>query len=115
MTEKAPSKVTDRYAQGPGKRSYKRRPQFALECNFGPVLDLSAGGMRIVSKKALQGVVEVTLQTAGVDEAMRANVVWCKKIGFRVYEVGLEFVDKQAVRHVVNWIATWSGGKPGDV
>jgi len=92
-----------------GRRSNQRRPQDVLHTNYGPVLDLSASGIRVISTRGLSGVVKVSLQGAGIDQTFKARVVWVKKVSFRVFEVGLEFVDRRAVRHLVEWIAVWSG------
>lgn len=67
--------------------------------------------MRIVSSKAVAGIIEVRLDSPGADHPMKARVVWCKKLGFRLYEVGLEFTDRKAVAHVVEWISVWTGKK----
>ena len=92
-----------------GRRSNQRRPQDVLHTNFGPVLDLSSSGIRVISNRAITGVVKVSLHGAGIDQTFKAKVVWIRKISFRVYEVGLEFTDQQAVRHLLQWIAVWSG------
>jgi hypothetical protein len=101
-----------RAPSGQGRRADHRYPQSALESNFGPVLDLSAGGMRIISNRALSGTVTVSLIGKGIDQTLRARVVWSRKISFRVYEIALQFVDRRAMRHLVNWIAAWSSRPP---
>jgi hypothetical protein len=90
-----------------GKRAFTRRPQASLESSLGPVLDLSAGGMRIIAKRELKGVVDVSLNGGGIDQTVRARVIWTKKISFRVYEVGLAFVDAREVRQLVEWLSKW--------
>jgi hypothetical protein len=49
------SKPDDQFDSQLAKRKHSRRPQSKLTCNFGPILDLSAGGMRVIAKKALAG------------------------------------------------------------
>jgi hypothetical protein len=90
------------------RRDYRRLPQDQLECNFGPVLDLSAGGMRLISSKALSGIITVSLIGKGIDQKLRARVTRCKKVGFRVHEVAVQFVDDKQMRKLVEWIAFWS-------
>lgn len=90
------------------RRDYRRLPQHQLECNYGPVLDLSGSGMRVISKKALEGTITVLLSGKGIDQKLKARVTRCKKVGFRVYEVALQFVDVKQMRAVVEWIAFWS-------
>jgi hypothetical protein len=94
--------------QGSNRRNYRRRPQQVLESNYGPVLDLSAGGIRLISSRALSGIVKVSISGKGIDQMLQARVLRCTKISFRVYEVALEFVDHQNMRHVVEWISRWS-------
>lgn len=94
-----------------GKRAYTRRPQNNLESSLGPVLDLSAGGMRIIAKRELKGIVDVSLSGGGIDQTVRARVIWTKKAGFRVYEVGLAFVDVHEVRQLVEWLSKWGTPK----
>lgn len=90
------------------RRTYRRRPQDALESNYGPVLDLSAGGVRLISSRALSGVVKLNISGRGIDQVLQARVLRCKKVSFRVYEVALEFVGHQNMKHVVEWISRWS-------
>ena len=94
------------------KRAHNRRPQSKLTCNFGPILDLSAGGMRVIAKKPLAGVVVVHLQGPGIDQDLKATVAWAKKISFRTYEIGFKFIHPPATRAVMEWIAIWSAHRP---
>ena len=103
-----PEKDAIRDAQTANRRNYRRMPQDQLECNFGPVLDLSAGGMRVISTKALSGTITVSIMGKGIDQKLKARVTRCKKIGFRVHEVALQFLDDKQVKRLVEWIAFWS-------
>jgi len=96
-------------ASGDGKRKHRRRPQSTLESNFGPILDLSAAGTRVISSRALSGIVNVTISGRGIDHSLKARVAWSRKLGFRMYDVGLEFIDCGTARQIVGWIAVWSG------
>jgi hypothetical protein len=95
-------------AETANRRNSRRLPQDNIESNFGPVLDLSAGGMRVISSKALSGVITVSLSGRGFDQKLRARVTRCKKVGFRVYEAAFQFLDDRQVRKIVEWLAFWS-------
>ena len=76
-----------------GRRVPGRMPQELLYCNLGPVLDLSAGGMRVLSTKPWSGCFDVELKGADVALTVRAKVAWAQRLGFRRHEIGLSFVD----------------------
>ena len=105
--EKA-SKPVNAGDPGSNRRNYRRRPQDALECNHGPVLDLSANGMRFVGKKTMTGTVDLAIMGKGIDLKLKAKVVRCKKLGFRCYEVAVQFLDDREIKRIVDWIAFWS-------
>ncbi len=73
------------------RRCGRFRSGRSLTCNLGAVLDLSRGGLRVVSRRRLEGERLVELFT--VDRRLRvpANVIWCDRVGFRKHVVGLEF------------------------
>src|SRR5262245_221365 len=90
------------------RRFSKRRPSEALDSNFGPVLDLSATGVRVIASKALSGVVNLSISGMGIDQALKARVVRTTKLGFRIYEVALEFINAREIAPVLDWISKWS-------
>lgn len=108
MASNQPSHSSNRAAPDANRRNYRRLPQYQLESNYGPVLDLSSGGMRVISKKALTGTINISLSAKGIDQKLKARVTRCKKVSFRVYEVALQFVDAKQMRKLVDWIAFWS-------
>ncbi len=62
--------------------------------NLGPVLDLSAGGVRILSTKPPnRGQLDVQLSGLDSSVKVRAKVAWCRRLGFRRHEIGLTFVE----------------------
>ena len=73
------------------RRSGRLRSTAALRCNLGSVLDVSKGGLRVLSRRRLDGQRLVELLT--IDHRLRvpANVIWCDRVGFRKHVVGLEF------------------------
>ena len=83
---RVPTLDTNRRAQG-------RLQQELLQCNLGPVLDLSMGGMRVRCPRAPRGKVAVELMAFRRTLSLRAEVMWAQRQGLRKYEVGLKFVD----------------------
>jgi hypothetical protein len=75
------------------RRSSGRQRLEALRCNLGPVLDLSAGGMRVLSKRSRSGELLVTLRSFGRKVTVAAKVAWSRRIGFRRHLVGLSFTN----------------------
>ncbi|MHC4220264.1 MAG: PilZ domain-containing protein [Planctomycetota bacterium] len=65
----------------------------AVTCNLGRVLDISGGGLRVLSKTKTEGQGRVELTSVNLRVAIPARVVWCHKVGFRKYVMGLEFMN----------------------
>ena len=80
----------------PSRRNHGRRLLEGLMSSLGPVLDLSAGGMRILAKRKHKGNVTVKLSTADCELSLPARVAWSKRVGFREHMVGLEFLEVDA-------------------
>ena len=74
------------------RRSRGRLPQESLASDLGPVLDLSANGMRVQCAKVPKGPVPVRLMGYSESLTLQAEVAWSKRRGFRKHEVGLRFV-----------------------
>lgn len=64
-----------------------------LASNVGTVRDLSAGGMRIISRRKLKGIVDVALWDIHRGLRLSAEVVWRRRLGFRRHETGLRFLE----------------------
>jgi hypothetical protein len=64
-----------------------------VRCDRGSVSDISAGGMRVRSPRRLQGQLDVEMWTHHRRVTVRAKVVWCGRVGFRRFNVGLQFLD----------------------
>ena len=75
-----------------GRRLKGRLAQEGLDCNLGPVLDLSSGGLRVLSKRPREGVLTVRLDGFDMTLKLQAKVVWTTRHGFRRHEMGLEFM-----------------------
>jgi hypothetical protein len=111
MGAEKPLKTSGQAGLTSNRRIYRRRPQDALECNYGPVLDLSASGMRFIGKKMLSGPIEVSIMGKGIEIKLKAKVVRCKKLGFRCYESAVQFLDDREIKRIVDWIAFWSANR----
>ncbi len=85
--------VEDLLQLGDDRRRAGRLPQESLECNLGPVLDLSTGGMRVLCKRPHEGPLEVRLQASQYSLTLSGQVIWSKRLGFRRHEIGVQFVD----------------------
>jgi hypothetical protein len=57
------------------------------------VLDMSLGGMRVRTIKPQEGRVDVELSDEEETICLRAEIAWCRRIGFGKHEAGLRFVD----------------------
>jgi hypothetical protein len=67
-----------------------------VSCSIGEILDLSASGMRVMTKFKLPdegAVFVVTIFTPDGPLAMLSRVKWIRKAGFFKREAGLEFFD----------------------
>jgi len=64
-----------------------------LSSNVGAVRDLSAGGLKVLSRRKLKGVISVLLWDINRGVRIRAEVMWCKRLAFRRHEAGLQFID----------------------
>lgn len=78
---------------GQDRRARGRVRQQGVTSNLGVVIDLSGGGVRILSTTGFEGKQNVTIScdTDAVD--VKAEVVWCRRVGFRRFLVGMKFVE----------------------
>ena len=77
-----------------GRRIPGRVAQELLVSDLGPVLDLSAGGMRILSTRPPnRSQLDVRLKGPDSSLRVRAKVAWCRRLGFRRHEIGMTFVE----------------------
>jgi diguanylate cyclase (GGDEF)-like protein len=75
-------------------RRYGRLKDPGLSCSAGAVIDLSAGGIRLLSKCPLNGQLHVTFDLGdGPKLGVKTTIAWCRRVGFRAYLVGLQFED----------------------
>jgi len=76
-----------------GRRIPGRLPQEQLVSSLGPVLDLSAGGMRVLSTRPLLGMRDIGLRGGDFSVKLSTKVAWSRRLGFRRHEIGLTFLD----------------------
>lgn len=87
-----------------------------MRCNnvnssFGPVLDFSATGVRVLAKREVKpgendSAIDIELQSDFDPVTVKVRVRWTRRLGFRRWEAGLEFVDvSDEVRSVLSEIA----------
>ncbi len=105
------------------KRQHGRHRPDGLVCNLGQVVDLSQGGMRLLSKRERQGSQTVVLTTPRLGKlTLRGRVAWRRELGFREHVLGITFeeiaaVDRKQLTELINEIkagqsqtVTWSVG-----
>ncbi len=87
------------------RRRHGRIKPESLDCNLGQVVDFSASGIRIVSRRPLQDREHVALIHDHLQLTVRARVHWTRKVSFWKHESGLEFEcvrpgDASLLRHI---------------
>ncbi len=75
------------------RRTHARLSQESLVCDLGPVLDLSIGGLRVLCKRCHDGPMTIRLSAFEFDMNLDGQVVWTRHLGFRRYEIGVEFLN----------------------
>ncbi len=78
---------------GPERRSAFRVNVPQLKCNLGRVLDLSSGGVRLLSRRKLKGRHEITLFDRDGGVRIEAEVRWSRRLGLWKHEIGLQFLN----------------------
>jgi signal transduction histidine kinase len=75
------------------RRNSDRVLQELLQCNLGPVVDLSPTGMRVICSKQPKKHVDVEIGNSLQSMTVRGFVVWTNKLDRKQFEVGLRFID----------------------
>ncbi len=88
---RAIQRAIDRSYTGPERRSAVRVNIRKLKCNLGHVLDLSSGGVRLLSRRKLRGWHVLTLFDRDGDVHIDVEVRWSKRRGLWKHEIGLQF------------------------
>jgi hypothetical protein len=73
------------------RRRFGRLPQESLQCNLGLVIDISAGGMRVLTRSKPRNNIHITLHGYPLPGPLVANVTWVKRAGLFMREIGLCF------------------------
>ena len=90
--DRTTQRVTDRSYAGPERRSAVRVDVRQLKCNLGRVLDLSSGGVRLLSRRKLRGWHVLTLFDRDGDVHIDVEVRWSRRLGLFKHEIGLQFL-----------------------
>lgn len=70
------------------------RQDTLLKCNLGEVLNFSKSGMRLRRKRIpTRSNVRVKISDGETSVKVHADIVWVRKIGYRCYDLGLQFID----------------------
>ncbi len=96
------------------RRRFGRFKAQRLGCDKGVVLDLSGGGMRLRSNRRMNGRIAVKVWTPREGVTVHGHVVWTRRLGFRKYEIGVEFCDltptmKQGLNNCAVYLASHLG------
>ncbi len=80
-----------------------RLEQDGVRCDLGKVIDLSATGMRIESRRGHQGVIVTRLTGDGCCIAVAGEVVWSRKISLFKHLLGIRFceMEPEVTQHIV--------------
>ena len=70
-----------------------RLDQDTLACQYGPVSNLSAGGMRLISRRVPSGEFVIHLYSIGEVFEVKGRVAWSKRLWLFKHEMGIEFID----------------------
>ena len=75
------------------RRKSGRVNEETVACNLGSVINLSTGGLRLLSHRRLNGILSIELWDTHRGLRLRGKVTWCRRIGFRKHELGVEFIN----------------------
>lgn len=67
-----------------------------VQSSLGTVVDISATGMRVLSRKPQCGSAEVTLNAPDITLTLQAEIVWSRRAGFRQHLLGVRFLTVDA-------------------
>ena len=89
----AMQRAADRSYAGPERRRAVRVNVRQLKCNLGRVLDLSSGGVRLLSRRKLSGWHEIRLFDQDVGVRIEAEVRSSRRHGLWKHEIRLQFLN----------------------
>lgn len=76
---------------GASRRRSGRLPAECLKCNLGLVIDISVGGMCVLSRTPHSGTLKITFPEYRMPGKLLATVTWSKRAGVFMREMGLRF------------------------
>ena len=76
---------------GGTRRRSGRLPQEALVCNLGLVIDISIGGMKVLSRTPHNGSVKIKFRDYPNLGTLEATVTWSRRAGLLMREIGMRF------------------------
>lgn len=74
-------------------RRHGRLPQEFLRCNLGEIIDISGGGMCVISDHFPPVLMQIAFEGYRLLEPLVAQRMWCKPLKGSRWEVGLKFLD----------------------
>lgn len=88
------------YLRGENRRSRGRIRGAELSTPLGSIVNVSAGGMRLRTKRrklAMQGCsIEIRVDTpVGESVRLRGDTVWSKQIGEKLFEIGIRWSNPE--------------------
>ncbi len=87
--------------------------------SLGKVLDVSAGGARLRAGRTVPpegSAIELAIDTIDGPITLKARIAWVKRTGFLSSEIGVEFVEIDAVaRRAITNIAMNSASEAADI
>lgn len=91
----------------------------SLTCTLGQILDMSGSGMRVYTKKkpsnTVNDITMITINTMPKSLDVKIRIVWIHHVGFRKYELGLEYEDlTQGTRSAICAIARAAAKREAD-
>lgn len=75
------------------RRRFGRLPQETLMSNIGLVLDLSAGGMRVLCRRTPPERIRISLRGHNLPGPLNGVITWSRRVGLFRHEVGVRFED----------------------
>ena len=78
----------------PNRRKFGRYRPRTLYCDHGEVMDISAGGIKLQSRRKVKGTVRLRIWNDLTDLSIEARIVRCRRLRSKQYDVGLQFVNQ---------------------
>jgi len=95
---------TEPTGESVNRRRHGRVRQDELRCNLGHVIDVSRGGLRLLTHRRLRGTRRLVLATPSRPAVrFKARVAWRRRLGFGEFAVGLQFVEVNAEQ--LRWLS----------